>query len=89
MNYCFQKKEKYLRIFTTKEWIKQMNHLRKIDYSDFKFVINSSNLETELSELKDPLAFLDSIKKRDTSTEEAQYRQEEFNRYLKKNKNQK
>ena len=30
MNYCFQKKEKYLRIFTTKDSIKYMNYLKKM-----------------------------------------------------------
>ena len=30
MNYCFQKKEKYLRIFTTKDLIKQMKYLKKL-----------------------------------------------------------
>ena len=46
-------------IFTTKDSIKLMNCLNKIDYGDFfmaKFVVNSSNLETDFSELKDPVA---------------------------------
>ena len=30
MNYCSQKKEKYLRIFTRKDSIKQMNYLKKL-----------------------------------------------------------
>ena len=34
MNYCFQKKDKYLRIFTTKDSIKYMNYLKKNDYGD-------------------------------------------------------
>ena len=29
MNYCSQKKEKYLRIFTRKDSTKQMNYLKK------------------------------------------------------------
>ena len=29
MNYCFQRKEKYLRIFIVKDFIKQMNYLKK------------------------------------------------------------
>ena len=32
------------------------------DYGDLKFIVNSSGLETDFSELKDPAAFLDSIK---------------------------
>ena len=49
-----------------------------------KFIIVSSGTETNFSELKDPVAFLDSIRKREISIEEAGHRQEEFNRYLKK-----
>ena len=49
-----------------------------------RFVINITNLETDFSELKNPVAFLNGIKKFGLSIEEAQYKQEEFNRYLKK-----
>ena len=49
-----------------------------------KFLVNSTGLETDFSELKDPVAFLDSIKKREKSKEEAQCKQKEFDRYLKK-----
>ena len=49
-----------------------------------KFLFNSTGLETDFSELKDPVAFLDSIKKLEKSKEEAQYKQKEFDRYLKK-----
>ena len=48
-----------------------------------KFTFNSSSLETDFSELKDLVGFLDSIKKRETSIKEAQHGQEEFNKYLK------
>ena len=34
-----------------------------IDYGDLKFIVNSSGLETNFSELKDPVTFLYSIKK--------------------------
>ena len=63
MSYCFQKKEKYLRIFQTKDSIKQTNYLKKIDYGELKFTVNSSGIEINFSELEDPLAFLDNIKK--------------------------
>ena len=56
MNYCFQRKEKYFRIFTTDESIKQMNYLKKNDYGDLKFIVDSSGLEIDFSELKDPPA---------------------------------
>ena len=60
---------------------------KKIDYNNFKFLVNSTGLEADFSELKDPVAFLDSIKKREKSKEEAQYKQKEFDRYLNKNGN--
>ena len=82
MNYCFQMKEKYLSIFSTKDLIKQMKY-QKNYYGSLKFIVNSSVLETDLSELKYLVAFLDSIKKREIWIEKRQ-KQEEFNRYLRK-----
>ena len=35
----------------------------KIDYVSIKFLVNSSGLETDFSELKNSAAFYDSIKK--------------------------
>ena len=49
-----------------------------------KFIAKSSDLEVDFNELKDPVAFLDSIKKDDILIEEPRYKQEEFKRYLKK-----
>ena len=83
MNYCFQRRDKYLRIFTTKDLIKQMNY-KTIDYDDVKFIINSIDLETDFSELRDPVAFLNSIKKPEILIEEARHKRKKFNRYLKK-----
>ena len=57
---------------------------KTIDYSDLKPIISSSGTETNFSELKVPVAFLDSIRKSEISIEEARHKQEEFNRYLKK-----
>ena len=51
---------------------------------DLKTILHSSGLKIDLSKLKDPVAFLDSNKKREISIEEAQDKQEKFNRYLKK-----
>ena len=82
MNYCFQMNEKYLSIFSTKDLIKQMKY-QKNYYGSLKFIVNSSVLETDLSELKYLVAFLDSIKKREIWIEKRQ-KQEEFNRYLRK-----
>ena len=65
--------------------LNKINELsKKIDYDDLKFIVNSSGLQTNFSELNDPAAFLDSIKNREISIEEARHKQEEFNRYLKK-----
>ena len=52
-----------------------------------KGFVNSSGLETNFSELKDPVAFLIVIKIREIVIEETRHQQEEFNRYLKKNRN--
>ena len=46
------------------------------DYGDLKFIISSSGTETDFSELKDPVALLDNIKKREISIEEARHKQE-------------
>ena len=64
------------------ERLDKIDELSKtIDYGDLKFIIISSDTETDFSELKDPVAFLDSIRKRERSIEEAQHKEEEFNRY--------
>ena len=55
-----------------------MNYLKH--YGDLKFIVDSANLETDFSELKDPVVSVDSTEKR---IEKARYKQEEFNRYLK------
>ena len=47
-------------------------------------MVNSSGLETDFSELKDPVTFLDSIKKHEISMLKVRHKQEEFNRYLRK-----
>ena len=53
---------------------------KKLNYGDLKFIVDSANLETDFSELKDPVVSVDSTEK---WIEEARYKQEEFNRYLK------
>ena len=57
---------------------------KRIDFGDLKFIISSSGTETNFSKLKDLVAFLDSIREREISIEEARHKQEEFNRCLKK-----
>ena len=49
---------------------------KKVDYGDSKFIVNSSGLEIDSSELKGPVAFLHSIKKNKISTEEARHKEE-------------
>ena len=59
-----------------KEIFKNMNN-KRFDKTDklSKKIDYSSGLETDFSELKDPVAF---------RVEETRYKQEEFNRYLRK-----
>ena len=40
---------------------------KTIDYNDMKLIISSSGTEANFSELKDPVAFLDGIRKREIS----------------------
>ena len=69
MNYGFQRKRKCLRIYNKR--LNKIDELsEKIDYGDLIFIVNSSGLETNFSELKDPVAFLDSIKKPKISIEQ-------------------
>ena len=56
---------------------------KSIDYGDLKFIIGSSGTETHFSDLKDFVAFIDSIRKREISIEEVRHKPEELNRYLK------
>ena len=49
-----------------------------------KIIVNGCGEETDLDELKISVAFLDSIKKREISMEEARHKQEACNRYLTK-----
>ena len=55
----------------------------KINYGNLKFIVNRSDLGNYFSELRDPITFLDSIKRREILIKEAQHKREEFNRYLK------
>ena len=52
-----KKREIFHKIYKD-ESIKQMNYLKKNDYDDLKFIVNSNILEVYLSELKNPAAFL-------------------------------
>ena len=52
MNYCFQKKNKYLWIFTTKDLINLKNYLRKNDYDDVKVISQSGGNEIDFTNVK-------------------------------------
>ena len=72
MNCCCQRKEKYLSL------LKIDKSTKTIDYGDLKFIITISGTETDFSELLDPVAFLDRIRRREISIEEARHKQETF-----------
>ena len=55
---------------------------KTINYGDLKFIISSSSTETDLGELKDPVAFLDSVRKREISIKETRHNQEKFHTYF-------
>ena len=65
-----KEREIFKNIYNKK--IDKINELSKtIDYGDLKFIISTSGTETDYSELKDSLAFLDGIRKSEMSIEEA------------------
>ena len=69
------------------ERLDKIDELSKtIDDGELKLIISSSNTETNFSELKHLVAFLDSITKLKISIEEVRHKQEQFNRYLDKKK---
>ena len=81
-----KERKKFKNIYKKK--LDKIDELSKtIHYGDLKFIITSSGTETGFSELKDPVPFLDSIRKREISIQEVRHKEEEFNRYLKRNKN--
>ena len=50
----------------------------EIDYDDLDYVVLSSNMEYKFSIEKDPISFLNAIKKGEMSLEEAKYRQKDY-----------
>ena len=67
------------------KWLnKKMSYLKKNYYGNLKFIVDSTGLATNFSELKDTVAFLDSIKKHEILVGKARYKQKEFDRYFKK-----
>ena len=82
VSYQFQRRENFLKNIYNKRLDKIDELSKTIDYGDLKFTVNSTGLETNFSELKDPVAFLDSIKKREILIETKRIQQ-----IFKQNKN--
>ena len=78
MNYCCQKKNKYLRLDTIEELS------NKVDYGNLKFIAKSSGNETDYTEVEGPIDFLNNIRTNKIARERVKNLQEEFNGYLKK-----
>ena len=57
---------------------------KKIDYNDLKYNVISNGEEFNFDKLKDPIVFLNDIKKNKTSLEEAKNIQQEYKKYLNK-----
>ena len=54
----------------------------KIDYDNLKYVVENSGDEYRFNKMKDPITFLDDIKKGKISLEEANDQQENYYEYL-------
>ena len=54
----------------------------KIDYDNLKYVVENSGDEYRFNKIKDPLTFLDDIKKGKISLKEAKDQQENYYKYL-------
>ena len=48
MNYCFQGKDKFLRIFIMKDLVEELN--KKINYDDLNFIVQSCGDETNFND---------------------------------------
>ena len=61
---------------------KRLNEIEEmsneIDYDDLDYVVLSSDMEYKFSIEKDPISFLNAIKKGEMSLEEAKYRQKDY-----------
>ena len=60
--------------------IEEMNN--EINYDDLDYVVLSSDMEYKFSVEKDPISFLNAIKKGEMSLEEAKNRQQDYLHYL-------
>ena len=60
--------------------IEELNN--KIDYDNLKYVVERSGVEYDFKKIKDPITFLDDIKKGKISLEEAKAKQKDYYCYL-------
>ena len=60
--------------------IEELNN--KIDYDNLKYVVERNGVEYDFNKIKDPITFLDNIKKGKISPEEAKEKQKDYYRYL-------
>ena len=60
--------------------IEELNN--RIDYNDLMYVVKSSGDEYRFNKIKDPITFLDDIKKGKISLEEAKEQQQDYYNYL-------
>ena len=67
-------------------YIKRLDKLEelnnKIDYDNLKYVVESSGVEYSFNKIKDPITFLNDIKKGQISLEEAKEQQQNYYNYL-------
>ena len=67
-------------------YIKRLDKLEelnnKIDYDNLKYVVESSGVEYSFNKIKDPIIFLNDIKKGQISLEEAKEQQQNYYNYL-------
>ena len=82
IKYYFQKKEKFFKDIYNKrlDKIEELNN--KIDYDNLKYVVVNNGKIFDFAGLKDPITFLDEIKKGKMSLEEAKNYQQNYLDYL-------
>ena len=82
IKYYFQKKEKFFKDIYNKrlDKIEELNN--KIDYDNLEYVVVNNGKIFDFAGLKDPITFLDKIKKGKMSLEEAKNFQQNYLDYL-------
>ena len=82
IKYYFQKKEKFFKDIYNKrlDKIEELNN--KIDYDNLQYVVVNNGKIFDFAGLKDPITFLDKIKKGKMSLEEAKNFQQNYLDYL-------